>query len=153
MTPTSNNNSPPEDLSEKKWYHAGLPFQCSGCGNCCTGAPGYVWVNFAEAQAIAREIGETDLEQFLVKYTDKIGDRYSLKELPKSYDCIFFNADTRKCQVYNVRPGQCRTWPFWNSNLESEANWEDVCHICPGSGQGRVVPFIEIERLRKEVDI
>ena len=27
------------------WYRDGLRFTCTRCGNCCTGAPGYVWVD------------------------------------------------------------------------------------------------------------
>ncbi|MFM7740581.1 MAG: YkgJ family cysteine cluster protein, partial [Planctomycetota bacterium] len=26
------------------WYKDGLRFQCSQCGDCCTGGAGYVWV-------------------------------------------------------------------------------------------------------------
>ena len=29
----------------------GLRFECTQCGDCCTGAPGYVWVNKAEISA------------------------------------------------------------------------------------------------------
>jgi len=35
------------------WYHAGLQFQCTQCGSCCTGAPGYVWINKEEIAALA----------------------------------------------------------------------------------------------------
>lgn len=38
------------------WYADGLKFKCTGCGDCCTGAPGYVWVNKAEIEAIAADI-------------------------------------------------------------------------------------------------
>jgi len=35
-----------------------------------------------------------------------------------------------------VRPLQCRTWPFWRSNLEQSA-WEGpVRACCPGIGTG-----------------
>ena len=27
-----------------EWYRDGLRFECTRCGACCTGAPGYVWV-------------------------------------------------------------------------------------------------------------
>ena len=33
---------------EQPWYKDGLGFQCTQCGDCCTGAPGYVWINAAE---------------------------------------------------------------------------------------------------------
>ena len=27
------------------WYAEGLRFACTGCGDCCTGEPGAIWVN------------------------------------------------------------------------------------------------------------
>ncbi len=41
------------------WFEDGLRFRCTRCGNCCTGAPGYVWVNDEELSAIADFRGET----------------------------------------------------------------------------------------------
>ncbi|MCH7752933.1 MAG: YkgJ family cysteine cluster protein, partial [Planctomycetes bacterium] len=38
------------------WYQDGLRFKCTGCGNCCTGSPGYVWVNQAEINALAAHL-------------------------------------------------------------------------------------------------
>ncbi|WP_296458322.1 hypothetical protein [Rubinisphaera sp.] len=35
------------------WYKDGLKFECTQCGNCCTGGPGAVWVSEEEIQAIA----------------------------------------------------------------------------------------------------
>jgi uncharacterized protein len=39
------------------WYRDGLAFACTGCGDCCTGAPGYVWVTRAEIEAMAAALG------------------------------------------------------------------------------------------------
>ena len=41
----------------KPWYADGLRFACTQCGNCCTGEPGFVWVNDAEIAAIAEVRG------------------------------------------------------------------------------------------------
>ena len=38
------------------WFKDGLRFKCTQCGDCCTGAPGYVWVNQEEIEALAREV-------------------------------------------------------------------------------------------------
>ena len=35
------------------WYRYGLSFECTQCGNCCTGGPGFVWVEEEEIRAIA----------------------------------------------------------------------------------------------------
>ena len=50
------------------------------------------------------------------------------------------------CTIYAVRPGQCRTWPFWDSNLQTPKDWEHTCTICPGSGHGDLIPVEEITR-------
>ena len=35
------------------WYADGLRFTCSQCGNCCTGGPGYVWIDRDEIVKLA----------------------------------------------------------------------------------------------------
>jgi Fe-S-cluster containining protein len=130
--------------SEQPWYKDGLQFQCTGCGDCCTGAPGYVWVNKEEITALAAEVG-LDVPEFEKLYVRKIGARKSLKELKKSYDCVFLDADTRKCRVYAARPRQCRTWPFWDSNIRTPEAWAHTCEVCPGSGTGKLHQLEVIE--------
>ena len=133
----------------KRWYGNGLRFKCTQCGNCCTGAPGYVWVNKEEIVALAAEIGEEDIDRFERKYVRQVGIRKSLKEDSRAnWDCVFFDSDTRKCKVYNARPRQCRTWPFWDSNVRTEKDWERTCQICPGSGQGPLYSLDTIEENR-----
>lgn len=132
-----------------EWYRDGLRFTCTECGNCCTGAPGYVWVNQAEIEALAQRL-EISAEEFERQYTRKVGARRSLIEHANG-DCVFFDNQSRHCQVYSDRPRQCRTWPFWKSNLTSKAEWEHTCRICPGSGQGELVPLQEIKRRVNEV--
>ena len=138
--------------SSEPWYKDGLAFNCSQCGDCCTGGPGYVWVNKEEMQKMAEVVGITDLDEFKHRYTRKIGVRYSLKEL-SNYDCIFFDNKTRKCQVYDARPRQCKTWPFWDSNLKSPETWKQTCKICPGSGEGQLHQLEEIEERRSAIRI
>ena len=124
------------------WYHQGLKFSCTGCGDCCTGDPGYVWVNKAEIEAMAAAVG-LSVEEFERRYVRVIGIRKSLIEHANG-DCVFFDNQTRKCGVYEGRPRQCRTWPFWPSNLASPANWEEISERCPGCNRGRRVPLGKI---------
>ena len=72
---------------KKPWYKDGLKFSCTGCGDCCTGAPGYVWVNKEEIAAMAKTVKLT-VEEFEDQYTRKIGIRRSLKEFGNG-DCVF----------------------------------------------------------------
>lgn len=135
-------------MTEQPWYADGLKFKCSQCGDCCTGAPGFVWVNKEEIAALAALVGEPDVEKFEREYVKDVGIRKSLREFPNG-DCVFFDGQTRKCTVYGARPRQCRTWPFWDSNLSSPQAWERTCEICPGSGQGKLYQLEQIEEQRK----
>jgi hypothetical protein len=131
------------NMAEKPWYHDGLHFQCTRCGGCCIGAPGYVWVNKAEIAAIASLLN-LEVEQFEHRHVRQVGFRKSLSEFPNG-DCVFFDTHSRGCQVYQVRPRQCRTWPFWASNLRTPETWQQTCRGCPGTNRGRLVPLREIE--------
>lgn len=135
----------------KPWYQDGLRFTCTQCGDCCTGAPGFVWVNKEEIGAMAKAL-KVDVEFFEKHYVRLVGIRKSLVELPNG-DCVFFDSETRKCQVYQHRPRQCRTWPFWDSNLKSPASWAATCDVCPGSGSGQLYQLDEIEQARQVVRV
>lgn len=134
-------------MAEQPWYRDGLRFQCSQCGDCCTGAPGFVWVNAQEIEALATEL-KMDVEQFKDKYTRRVGARTSLVEFPNG-DCVFFDNQSRRCSVYNARPRQCRTWPFWDSNIRTPEDWAHTCSVCPGSGQGKLHTLEQIESQRR----
>jgi Fe-S-cluster containining protein len=133
------------------WYKDGLSFTCTQCGNCCTGAPGVVWVTDEELAEMAAVRGEP-IEKLRREHTRVIDGRVSLTERANG-DCTFFEAQTRHCTVYNARPAQCRTWPFWNSNLESRETWKETQEGCPGAGHGTFFPLEEIERLARVIDI
>lgn len=120
---------PEENPSSENWYSGGLRFKCTGCGQCCTGAPGYVWVNDAEIEAMAAHL-KISVEQFRQKYIRQVGLRESLLEHSKTYDCVFLKDN--KCQIYTVRPTQCRTFPWWQHNLQSEAQWNEAAKYCEG---------------------
>ena len=141
-------------MGKTLWYRNGLKFECTQCGNCCTGAPGYVWVNKEEIAALAEEVKAASIAEFERRYVRVVGIRKSLKELPRSnWDCVFFDNQTRRCRVYRARPRQCRTWPFWDSNLRDEEAWAQTCQTCPGSGQGKLYQLATIEERRQKIRI
>lgn len=127
------------------WYKNGLYFTCTGCGKCCTGSPGYVWITQEESLAIANYLG-LPLEEFLKKYTRSIFGRLSLREDQINYDCVFLKDN--KCQIYEVRPKQCRTFPWWKENLSSEKAWKNLRSYCEGVDhtEAPLVPFDTIEK-------
>ncbi len=133
---------------EAPWYREGLAFACTRCGACCTGAPGYVWVDAGEIARLAEFRGEST-EDFGRKFLRRVGSRISLIERPGG-DCIFWDRAVG-CSVYPARPVQCRTWPFWPENIESPEDWEHVTGVCPGSGQGRVFSVEEIRATAAQV--
>jgi hypothetical protein len=139
-------------MAQQPWYKDGLRFECTQCGECCTGAPGFVWVNKQEIESLAGLVTVGDVDEFERKYVRKVGIRKSLVEFPNG-DCVFFCTETKRCTVYEARPRQCRTWPFWDSNLRSEEAWEETCQICPGSGKGTLYQLGEVEKRRKVLRI
>ena len=125
------------------WYRDGLAFTCTQCGDCCTGAPGFVWVDDAEIAQLAEFRGETR-DEFGRRFLRRVGDQISLIERPNG-DCIFWDRPTGGCTVYSARPVQCRTWPFWPDNIATPDDWEHTVRVCPGSGQGQLFSLAEIE--------
>jgi Fe-S-cluster containining protein len=41
--------------------------------------------------------------------------------------CIFLDRTTNHCQIYPVRPVQCRTYPFWPTVTASVQSWNAEC--------------------------
>ncbi|MGD0898729.1 MAG: YkgJ family cysteine cluster protein [Thermoguttaceae bacterium] len=138
-------------MSGQLWYQKGLHFKCAECGACCTGEPGYVWLNQEEIAMLAAAI-RLDVDEFQRRYVRRVGVRRSLIELANG-DCIFFDSHRKLCQVYSARPRQCRTWPFWSSNLATPSDWEAMGRQCPGSGRGPRIPLEKIEARREVVEL
>jgi Fe-S-cluster containining protein len=130
------------------WYHAGLKFRCTRCGNCCTGAPGYVWMDDDELAALAKHLGETP-QRCRALYMREGHRGWTLRERSNG-DCVFFDRSAG-CTVYEVRPRQCRTWPFWESNLASPQDWARTQSACPGAGHGKLISAEEITRRLREI--
>lgn len=109
-------------------------FEASACdtcaGNCCIGEPGYIWINMQEINFLAKHL-KISQEELIEKYLNKIGYKYSIKEVKLSednYACTFFDLEKRQCSIYEARPTQCRTFPFWEYFKE---NTEEVYKECP----------------------
>lgn len=123
------------------------------CGNCCSGPPGYVWLDDREIEDIAGHL-QLSRDDFLSQYARKISGHWSLTETPSPHgrDCIFLKRlpDGRAiCGIYPVRPMQCRTWPFWPELLESPESFAQAAETCPGiraglEGQGEHYDLVQI---------
>ncbi|TWT43987.1 Flagellin N-methylase [Phycisphaerae bacterium RAS1] len=138
--------APDSPAADSPWYRAGLKFSCTQCGNCCAGAPGYVWVSRDEIAALGA-LFNLSPDEFEARHTRKVGFRRSLLER-RGGDCEFLRHDPdgkRRCGVYAARPVQCRTWPFWGSNLESADAWRYAGRGCPGIDKGEHHPLPVIQ--------
>lgn len=131
------------DENAPNWFADGLRFECTQCGHCCTGEPGYVWVTLDEIAALAAKVG-MDVATFTEQNVKVVGRRRTLRERANG-DCVLYNAAVG-CVAYEVRPRQCRTWPFWKRNLATPADWKATCDFCPGAGTGPLFTEEEIVR-------
>ena len=116
-----------------KWYDKGVNFSCTGCGGCCTGFPGYVWLTEKDILAMC-ELLKITPQEFIKKNTRTYKNKLSLKEIYPSYDCIFFK--DKKCEIYSARPLQCRLYPFWPEVMQSQNSWDQTEQFCPGINKG-----------------
>jgi Fe-S-cluster containining protein len=96
---------------------------CLRCGDCCRrGSP----TLFLEDLPLLRrgiirrlevltlragEIGFSNAAQDLVLLPE---ERIKVKEKPGSRECLFFDAETKGCGIYDERPLQCRVMECWN---------------------------------------
>jgi len=136
-----------KEAEQEPWYKDGLRFGCTGCGACCT-TEGYVWVDRREIERLAEHLG-VNRDEFGGKYLRQVGRRYSLTEIPLPGSpgkkaCVFWDG---KCTVYDARPGQCRTFPFWKENLATPGDWKRVAKTSPGVDSGRLYQLGDINRL------
>jgi len=135
-----------------RWYVAGLHFECQECGGCCSGpGEGYIWVTRPEIEIIADFLKMT-VGQLRQEYLRRVGLRTTIIEHQTTKDCIFLQdiAGQRKCVIYDVRPSQCRSWPFWPSNLGNCGDWNKAADLCAGINRGRCYSVEQVQKTRKE---
>ena len=104
-----------------------------------------------EIEAIARHL-DKPVGEIRLMHTRPARGETSLVDYANG-DCTFFDPETRRCRIYAVRPVQCRTWPFWRSNLESAETWARTQTKCPGAGYGDFIPLETIEELASRVEL
>lgn len=59
----------------------------------------------------------------------KVGFKMSFKEVEfeDGFACIFFDTQKRNCSIYDFRPKQCRTFPFWEYFKTHQKELEKEC--------------------------
>lgn len=122
-----------------------------------------MWLTKDEIVRLANHL-KISPEETVEKYCRKIDGQFSLKENRNArgeYDCVFLKEikpaggkrgevvqSKRVCGIYEVRPLQCRTWPFWTGNLSSKKAWENAGVRCHGINRGKLWTKEKMESLR-----
>lgn len=132
----------------KKFYEEGLQFQCQGSGNCCVsrGEYGFVFLTLEDRKNLAKSTG-LSLAAFTKKYCDRTKGIWHLKEDPSRMECAFLK--NNRCSVYEGRPTQCKTWPFWPEVMNAKTWKKEVATFCPGVGKGKIHSKTSIEKQLK----
>lgn len=119
-------------------------FQCTGCGQCCSGDPSQHYVEVSrEEQRRIYQLLELDGRRFRREYIETAEDGSEGIRLLDSGRCPFLEHDHR-CGIYSVRPNQCLTYPFWPELLGSRLGWEREKARCEGIGKGPEIAEQEI---------
>jgi uncharacterized protein len=134
-------------MPRPKWWSGGVRFECQGSGKCCAsrGQYGFVYLTLEDRRRMAKVLGLT-LREFSRLHCAKTDGYWHLKDDTATPDCRFL--DGTKCDVYEGRPTQCRTWPFWPEVMGAKGWAREVAAFCPGVGKG---PLISPEKIREKV--
>jgi Fe-S-cluster containining protein len=137
-------------MSEKNetWWSEGVRFECQGSGRCCVsrGEFGYVYLTLEDRRRMAKVLGMTTTA-FTRKWCGKTDGVYHLIETPNP-ECVFL--EKNRCKVYEGRPVQCRTWPFWPEVMGAKTWKKEVAAYCPGVGKGKTTSAKEITATLEE---
>ncbi|KAF1321102.1 putative spermine/spermidine synthase, partial [Globisporangium splendens] len=106
-------------------------FKCTQCGKCCTGKGGRVRVNDREMDEIARvtAMATADAKTQYLRYSEA-ENQWFIKQTADDTQCVFLEG--KKCSIYQARPTQCRTFPWWPQNLISDYDWHVAARDCEG---------------------
>lgn len=94
------------------------PILCAECrGKCCksTNKPSYLWITLEELGRIASFLNITEPD-FKKNFLRRENGLHNIKDIKVDgiYSCIFLDIPSGKCSIYDVRPKQCRDYPFWD---------------------------------------
>ena len=136
------NMTGPRGTQAQPWWAAGgLRFTCLGCGRCCRGEAGGIFLLPEEEQKVAAWLG-LSVSDLRSRYETRRWRFPSLRERAGG-ECVMHGEDGR-CRIYNARPLMCRTWPFWPELLESPESWAAAARHCPGMNEGKTWTAAEI---------
>jgi Fe-S-cluster containining protein len=130
-------------LPKNKWWSSlsSMPFDCTSCGKCCK-TKGSVWMSPTETLHAARFL-TMSTEAFIYQYASHTlaGDDdnehevwIQIKNDPTGTACVFL--ENNQCRIYEARPVQCSSYPFWSHLMKSEAAWDDEVRFTDENDSG-----------------
>ena len=131
-------------------FKDGIKFECQSSGNCCVSrnSYGYVYLSINDLKRFSKyfNLSIKDFKSQFCQTTD--GFVHLTEKNSLNGKCIFLK--NNRCSVYESRPSQCRTWPFWNENMNAKVWNENISINCPGIGKGKKVRSDIIKKFLKE---
>ncbi|HMZ37316.1 MAG TPA: YkgJ family cysteine cluster protein, partial [Leptospiraceae bacterium] len=129
-----------------------IRFECTGCGNCCKGR-GEVYFTGANIRGAEKILGIKGEEK--KKFRRKLiqTKRNGLYIHMTNGRCMLLD-DQDRCTIYESRPLQCSTYPFWPGFFQDEDDFSFLKNECEGIGRrgGEVFSKLAIRRRTLKTD-
>ncbi|HSB12958.1 MAG TPA: YkgJ family cysteine cluster protein [Bryobacteraceae bacterium] len=125
----------------------GLRFVCQAeCTKCCE-VSGYVYLTEQDLKRAAAHLGMS-APSFEKKYIYRTKHLLRLRK-PRGSQCHFL--EKGGCSIHPVKPLQCRVFPFWPEKIGSPTAWRETGRMCPGIGEGPLIPIDGVMRVANEM--
>lgn len=96
---------------------------------------GFVYLTEDDLRRAAAFLGMT-AERFEAEFIIRYPKLIRLRK-PLDSQCHFLTKDG--CSIHQVKPTQCRLYPFWPELVETGNAWREEAKSCPGIGKGDLV--------------
>lgn len=116
-------------MTEDLRGQAPFSFECHRCGNCCRVGHGQVWVTEDDVEAMAVRL-KMPLDGFVKRFVRAVDGRLSIREQADGR-CSLLD-DDQACTVYEERPQQCRSFPYWPQLMQEGPALEKTAGYCQG---------------------
>ncbi|MFX0027061.1 MAG: YkgJ family cysteine cluster protein [Candidatus Hermodarchaeota archaeon] len=140
------------EIKLSKFLENGIEFSCQMCGDCCRGfKEGEVYLYKEDIVRLANHLslkGEKGLRSFAKQYLKVIKDNFFWRSPEETKGKTYkfhtlgfkFTGDDEHCHflvnnictVHEVRPFQCRCFPFWKMMVTNKKNLVRYSKKCPG---------------------
>lgn len=104
-----------------------IQFTCLQCGECCK--VGFIYLKKGEAEKIASHLN-LSLREFKKQHTRYLFLQGRVMKWDDNSACPFIKDN--KCGIYEARPSQCATWPYWTRLEQSEYELNRAKEYCKG---------------------